>query len=179
MRLVPERERWLPEIAAQIPQLELVCDVTRNPLDTFLLAMLTIGADAAVHVEDDIVLTSHFLEKIEAEISSRPNILQQFFSLRKTDTELGSRLMPGRTFCMAQCFYLPAGYAEAVYDYYPSWPGRVVHGNSGSDLIVAGLLASRREKYWLHVPSLVQHRVARSAADPRRSSKRQSMSFRP
>ncbi len=178
MRSVPERQSWVPEVRQQIPHLEIVRDLTRNPLDTFLRAMLEIGRDAAVHLEDDIVLTSDFLTKIETEIARQPLVLQQFFSLRKNDHELGSRFMRGGTFCMAQCFYLPPGHADAIFDYYPHWPGREKH-RSGADLMVAGMLAQRREQYWLHVPSLVQHRVARSIADPRRSSRRQSVSFTP
>jgi hypothetical protein len=178
MRLVPERERWVPQIQAQIPELEVVRDTTRNAQDTFFRLLLEIGGDAAVHVEDDIVLTSDFLPKIEAAIAERPAVLQQFFSLRKSDAELGSRWMPGRSYCMLQCTYLPPGYAEAIYDYYPVWPERKVNRNS-CDLWIAYFLAARRERYWLHVPSLVQHRRARSAINPRRSSGRQSVSFQP
>jgi hypothetical protein len=180
MRLVPARAGWLPETLTQIPHLEKVLDLTRNPLDTFMRALLTIGDGPAVLIEDDVILTSGFMGKIEAAIAARPNVVQQFFSLRTRDAELGSRWMPGSSFCMGQCWHLPAGYAPAIYDYYPSWAGRAQHGlNSATDLIVAGFLASRRERYWLHVPSLVQHRRTRSVADPRRSSARQSPSFVP
>jgi hypothetical protein len=178
MRSVPERARWLPELQAQIPELEVVPDLTRNPVDTFMRLLMEIGSDAAVHIEDDVQLTGDFLSKIEAAIAERPAVLQQFFSLRKSDTELGSRWMPGRSYCMLQCTYLPPGYAEAIYDYYPLWPGRKIH-RSSCDLLIAGLLAERRERYWLYVPSLVQHRRVRSVIDPRRSSARQSVSFVP
>jgi hypothetical protein len=48
---------------------------------------------------------------------------------------------------------------------------------NGTDQMVCDFLKSRREKYWLHVPSLVDHRIAVSMIDPRRSSKRQSLTF--
>ncbi len=176
MLAVPEREVWIPEIQAQIPQLEVVRDLTRNVLDTFMRALLEVGDGPAVLLEDDILLTGDFVPKIESAIALRPTMLQQFFSLRKTDILLGSRLMPGPSFCMGQCYYVPGGFAAALYEYWPFWPGRYKHP-IGNDTVVAGFLASRREKYWLHVPSLVQHRIAKSAIDPRRSSRRQSPSF--
>ena len=178
MRLVPEREHWLPETLEQIPHLEPVRDATRNPLETFLRVLLAIGNDAAVHLEDDVILTREFVPKIEVAIAERPDVVQQFFSLRKADKARGSRWMAASSFLMAQCFYMPAGIATAIYDYYSSWPGRLVH-KYGSDVVIRDLLVSRRERYWLHVPSLVQHRIARSAVDPRRSSRRQSPSFVP
>jgi hypothetical protein len=177
LKLVPEREQWLGEIAAQIPQLEIVRDQTRNAMDTFMLALLTAGDDAAVHLEDDIELTGDFLAKIEPEIAQRPDRVIQFFSLRKNDAELGSREMPARSYLMNQCVYLPAGYAGELFAYQPGWM-RTHNDPNGCDLVVAHWLVERRERYWLHVPSLVQHRIARSVIDRRRSSKRQSPSFR-
>jgi hypothetical protein len=38
----------VPEITAQIPHLEVVGDVTRNAMDTFLLAMLESAGDARI-----------------------------------------------------------------------------------------------------------------------------------
>ena len=176
MRLVPEREKWVPETMAQIPHLEIVRDLTRNSRDTFLRAMLEIGDDGAVQIEDDVILTSNFLAKIEPEIAKRPRMLQQFFSLRKKDAELGSRLMPGRTYLMLQCTYFPPGYASGIYDFYPRWQKRMLNRHD-ADPLVRDFLIDRKAQYWLHVPSLVQHRIARSAIDKRRSSKRQSITF--
>jgi hypothetical protein len=42
---------------------------------------------------------------------------------------------------------------------------------------MADWLATRGERYWLHVPSLVQHRVVPSVINRRRSSRRQSVTF--
>ncbi len=181
MRLMPERAIWLPEIREQIPHLEVVHDLTRSAMETFLRALSEAGDEPHVMLEDDIQLTSDFLAKIESVIVSHPENVIQFFSLRKTDLEKGSRWMSGRTFLMNQCIYLPAGYAAQIYSFYPVWPIRmkplVLHG--GTDTLVQHWLTVRREKYWLHVPSLVQHRVAKSMIDPRRSSKRQSVTFVP
>ncbi len=178
MRLMPERAVWLPEIREQIPHLEVVHDLTRNEMETFLRALTEVGRDPIVMLEDDIQLTGDFRTNIEPVIAAHPKNVMQFFSLRKNDAEKGSRWMSGSTYLMNQCCYLPAGYAEQIYAYYPVWPSRRRDG-TGTDTIIANWLASRREKYWLHVPSLVQHRVAKSMIDPRRSSKRQSVTFVP
>lgn len=136
---------------------------------------MQIGDDPAVYLEDDIVLTGDFTAKVEAEIAARPGMVINFFGLRD-DAAKGSRAMAGSTFSMNQCFYLPRGYSSLLYDYFPRWPGRIIH-HSGCDLFIGDWLRSRAERYWQHVPSLVQHRVAKSVIDPRRSSKRQSRTF--
>jgi GR25 family glycosyltransferase involved in LPS biosynthesis len=182
IRAVPEREHWIGEIIRQIPHLEIVRDASRNAMETFLRALLEAGDAPAVHLEDDVVLTSDFLAKAEPVIAAHPDRIVQFFSLRKGDAETGSRWMPGRSFGMNQCFYLPAGYSDLLYEYCAAWPGLNTKANShfgGYDTMMAAWLGKRREQYWLHVPSLVQHRVTKSFIDPRRSSKRQSVSFRP
>ena len=175
MRLVPEREHWLPEILDQIPHLEIVRDHTRNARDSFLRNLLLVGDDAAVYLEDDIILTRDFTTKVEAVIAERPQHVINFFSLRD-DAAKGPRLMRGGSFSMNQCFYMPPGYASLLYDYHARWPERTLH-RAACDLFLGSWLKSRGESYWQHVPSLVQHRVARSVIDPRRSSKRQSRTF--
>jgi hypothetical protein len=178
IRAIDEREHFLPEIIEQIPHLEIVHDLSRNAMDTFLRALMHANGDPAVHLEDDSKLTSDFLAKIEPAIAVRPDRVVQFFSLRKGDEKAGSRWMPGRSFLMGQCFYLPPGYARALGQYYVRWPRRREHP-TGLDTMIADWLGDRQERYWLHVPSLVQHRDTPSAINPRRSSKRQSVTFRP
>jgi hypothetical protein len=180
LRLVPEREAWLPEMRKQIPQLEVVRDLTRDSNETFFLALMESEGEPAVHLEDDVQLTSDFLSKIEPVIAAHPDHVVQFFSLRKNDAELGPRWLAGRTFRMNQCFYLPAGYGDAIQAYYQRWPGRAKGHHlkgGGYDVLMADWLATRGERYWLHVPSLVQHRVVPSVINRRRSSRRQSVTF--
>jgi hypothetical protein len=85
LRLVPEREAWLPEMRKQIPQLEVVRDLTRDSNETFFLALMESEGEPAVHLEDDVQLTSDFLSKIEPVIAAHPDHVVQFFSLRKSD----------------------------------------------------------------------------------------------
>jgi hypothetical protein len=178
VRAMREREQFLDPIRAELPALEVVWDRSRNSMETWLRAMDYARNDAAVHLEDDILPTRGLLTKLATAVVAHPDHVIQFFSLRRSDRTLGSRWMAGNSFMMTQCFYLPPGYSGALHDYYPDWPNRHAHPD-GIDTQLNNWLATRRERYWLHVPSLVQHRVERSLIDPRRSSRRQSPTFVP
>lgn len=178
LRLVPERERWLPEFTAQIPHLEIVRDHGRDAFLTFLRALAQAGAAAAVHLEDDAQLTSGFVGKIEHEIAQRPTRLIQFFSRVKDDPARGSRERPAVSFYYNICFYLPAGYGAALYEYYPRWPRRRIARSGWYDTLIQDWLKERGERYWQHVPSLVQHRDLKSTI-PGHGGQRQSATFVP
>jgi hypothetical protein len=174
VRAVLEREHFVAELQRRLPCLEVCLDIKRNAMDTFLRALDMAGDDACVHMEDDTVLTSGFQQKAEAVIAQHPDRVIQFFSMRNADLTVGSRW--DRNFLMGQCFYLPAGASASVRRYHDRWPGKALHP-TGLDTMVGDWLRERREDYWLHVPSLVDHRQVRSAIDPRRSTKRQSKTF--
>jgi hypothetical protein len=159
-----------------LPEAEFFFDTTNNAMDTFLGAMVSAGDDPCVHMEEDIYLTVDFRNKLEVLISERPMDVIQFFSMRKADIEIGSRYDSGRTFMMNQCFYLPAGYSRMVHDYYPEWPQRKIH-KTGYDILIADFLKGRKEKYFIHVPSLVQHRRNVSIINSKRPNCRQSKTF--
>ena len=176
LRLVPEREHFLPAIQAQLPELEIIRDTKRDAMHTFLCALEAAGPDAVVHLEDDITLTRQFRIKLETvvKLMAKPCVIQ-FFSLR---TARPSCWMPGATFLMAQCFYMPAGYSQALLEYAPLWPLHSAEP-TGLDLMTAHWLKSRGERYWLAMPSLVQHNEVRSVIAARRSSRRISPTFKP
>lgn len=176
LRTCNGREQWRDELISQIQGLIVVQDKTSNAMQTFLEAMNIVGDCAAIHLEDDIILTSQFLPKIAATIQRIPNTVIQFFSMRSADLTIGSRYEPGRTFMMNQCFYLPIGYSRMIKDYYPIWPNKEKHP-TGYDILIADWLKSRKEKYYIYVPSLVQHRQCRSLINSRRSRSRQSLTF--
>jgi hypothetical protein len=178
VRAMREREPFLDPIRAELPALEVVWDRSHNAMETWLAAMDHAGNGAAVHLEDDILPTRGLLTKMATAVVAHPDHVIQFFSLRRSDRTLGSRWMAGGTFMMTQCFYLPPGYSAELSAYYPRWPRRHTD-QQGFDTKLHDWLASRRERYWLHVPSLVQHRVEPSLIDPRRSSRRQSPTFVP
>lgn len=174
VRAVPERAAFVEYLRERVPGAEFCFDENRNAMDTFLKALDMAGRDPVVHMEDDAVLSPDFQARLTEVISKRPERVVQFFSRRKADIETGSRW--DRNFMAAVCFYMPAGYSEEVRKYYEVWPDKQKHP-TGLDLMVHDWLRSRKEPHWIHVPSLVDHRVCKSAIDSRRSSKRQSLTF--
>jgi len=174
IRAVPTRPDYIAYLEQRIPRAEWCMDETRNAMDTFLKALGMAGDGPAVHMEEDILLTQEFEAKLEAAIAERPGSLIQFFSMRGKDVTIGSRW--DRSYMMNQCFYLPAGYSAMLREYWRRWDRKTEHP-TGSDTMLNDWLHSRKEAYWIHCPSLVDHRVCQSQIDPRRSSKRQSKTF--
>lgn len=174
VRAMPERVSFISYLREKLPTAEFCFDQKRDAMDTFVRAMEMAGDDPCLHMEEDVLLTQGFLDKVTAVIQSRPHEVIQFFSMRFADLNQGSRY-DGR-FIMAQCFYLPAGYSALIADFKQYWGGLQEHP-TGVDLMVNDFLRIRKEYYWIQVPNLVDHRVAKSMIDPRRSSKRQSKTF--
>jgi hypothetical protein len=165
---------YLSYLQARIPGLDVVTDLTGNAMDTYLASLIRQGADSAVHLEDDIILTKDFEAKIEMVIRHRRASVVQCFSMRKADLTEKSRW--DRTFSMNQCTYLPAGYAPLILAYAQHWCALHPEHPTGYDLLLHDWLRSRKEPHWISVPSLVQHRIGPSRIGPR-SSKRQSLTF--
>lgn len=181
----PKRQPFVAYLKRHLPQAEWCVDQRYhdpsliNRLKStynFLDALKMAGDGPCLHMEDDVILTKNFVAKAQAVIEEHPGVLVQFFSMRPTDLKLGSRW--DRKFMMNQCFYLPAGYSKLIEEYYWRWP--LLHDSNhlgGYDEMMQDWPKERREDYWLHVPSLVDHRVAPSIANPKRSPKRQSLTF--
>jgi len=176
IRAVKDRKEYIEYLERNLPEAEFVFDETKNAMDTFLKALFVAGDSPCVHMEEDIMVTRNFLDKLRKAIVERPNRVIQFFSMRKADIEIGSRYDYGRNFLMNQCFYLPRGYSKLILDYYDLWERKLEHP-TGCDIVVADFLKNKKEKYWIHVPSLVQHRQCKSLINPRRSAFRQSVTF--
>ena len=166
----------LSEYEKEIPNLEFARDRIHDAMDTFKLSLEMAGEDAVVNMEDDIILCKDFYNKIMKEIEKRPNEVIQFFSMRNDDLTIGSRYIPGRTFCMAQCFYIPKGMSKEVLDYMNKWT-RYEEEPNALDYLFADYLKENKIKYWNVCPNLVDHKIQKSRINPRRSSKRQSFTF--
>lgn len=175
IRTCDGREQYLAYLVQRIPDAVVVQDKTRNAMDTFRDALFVVGDGCAVHMEDDVILTQGFVDKLVNGIGDGKRVVQ-FFSIRKSDLKLGTRIEPGRTFLMGQCFYLPCGMSAEILEYSHSWHGLEKHP-TGLDTMVGDFLKERKLRYVMYVPSLVQHRNCRSAIDHRRSSSRQSPTF--
>jgi len=175
------REHLLPYLERHLPSRAEFCfdDTGAGAMGCFLKALELAGSDPCLHMEDDIVLTRDFESKVGEVVQAFPDAPIQFFSMRKADLTVGSRWEPGRTYLMNQCHYLPAGMGQSIYWHWHLWAEekKAKHPN-GTDALVQDYLASNRLRYWLHCPSLVDHRKVVSAIDPRRGkTNRQSFTF--
>lgn len=171
-----ERMEYHHYLQTRLPDLEWCFDRERSARDTFLRSLSMQGDDAALHLEDDVILTQHFQQKAVEIIQQHHDDVIQFFSMRKADLTIGSRWESGRTFMMNQCFYLPRHIASEMVDASKNWEGWKIHPN-GYDMFMADFMKARNIKYFLHVPSLVQHRIGKSLIDAMRSSRRISQTF--
>jgi len=176
VKAVPERADCVEYLQRHIPKLRVCWDEKRCAIDTFKRSLEMAGDDRCVHLEDDIWLTTDFTKKAIKEINTRPDAVIQFFSMRKKDLEIGSRW--DNNFLMNQCVYFPRGHSRLMLEFFDGWweQNQEDHPN-GTDQMVCDFLKARREKYWIHVPNLVDHRQQKSVIDPRRSSKRMSKTF--
>jgi hypothetical protein len=155
---------------------QFIKDEKHDAVDTWTRTLEAAGNDPVIVLEDDVQLTPNWREKIEAVIEEHSTQVIQFFSMRGADETVGSRLEPGRTFMMNQCYYLPAEWAHKLLLWLPSW--RELNPNeNGYDLAMAAFMKARGEKYWLSVPSLVQHEPWTSQIESRRPRNRQSRTF--
>ena len=162
----------MPKLPGAIP----IIDDGRGAMQTFLQALEEAGDSPALILEDDIVLTRNFYSKASRAIQQRPEQIIQFFSRSVRDWSLGTRKKAGSTFSMNQCTYFPAFVCPRIRAFYETWPARE-ENPTGYDIMIADFLADRSWGYWVHVPSLVEHRQVVSEINPRRSSKRQSTTF--
>lgn len=176
VKAVPSRMEMIEYLRKNLPQAEFCMDQKQDAFDTFLRSLEMAGDEPAIHMEEDVILTKGFYEKVHRAISQKPFNLIQFFSMRKKDLTEGSRW--DNNFLMNQCFYAPPTYSRQMRQFYDVWAVKNLKDHpNGTDQMVCDYLKAKKEKYWIHCPSLVDHRIAKSAIDPRRSSKRQSLTF--
>jgi hypothetical protein len=111
-------------------------------------------------------------------ISKYPDSLIQFFSMRKKDIEVGTRVERGSTFLMHQCYYLPKGMAKKIYEYSKEFYNRCELYTAPNDICTREFLSDNKLTYVIWVPNLVDHLVSVSMVDKRRSKYRQSKTFK-
>lgn len=176
IRACKERTDYIKQIVNHIPDAIIVWDQCGNAMETFYRALEAAGDAPVIHMEDDVLLAENFRAKAESIIAVHCNEVVQMFSMRKKDIAIGSRREPGRTFLMGQCFYVPQYLSADIRAYAGNWSRHQEHP-TGLDTMVSDYLRKNRLQYWLHVPSLVQHRECISLIDSRRSKYRQSPTF--
>jgi len=157
IRSVPDRIEYINYLKRVLPEAEWCMDKRYNlnidnklkSMLNFIDALLMSGDEPCIHLEEDIIITKDFINKINSVINQRPNELIQFFSMRKADVEIGSRY--DNNFMMNQCFYLPIGYGKLIANFYDTW-NKKIDLPSGYDIMMNDWLKSRKEKYWISVP---------------------------
>lgn len=175
IRAVKERKEYVDEILKQIPEAIVYYDEFGDAMKSYLhVCKNIIKGQPAVLLEDDIILTSDFKNKVEAVIEKYPKILINFFSLSKTKLE--PHFKKGREYCMNQCEYFPEGFSLKVVEAYETWPQRETEPNAYDYLV--GYAWGNSNPYLVWCPSLVQHRQVKSIINPKRSTKRQSVTFK-
>ena len=174
VRAVHEREEFVRKIKDQIPEAIVYYDENHDSMKAYLYVCENlINGSPAVMLEDDIILTSNFRGKIESVIKQYPDTLINFFSLSKKFTE--PHWKKGREYCMSQCEYFPLGFSKKVVSAYEKWPLKEKEPNAYDYLV--GYAWGYNNPYLVWCPSLVQHRQVKSIINPKRSSKRQSVTF--
>lgn len=156
---------------------QIVWDQTHNAFDTWRSVLKAVGDEPGIILEDDIYLVPNWRTRIEEVISEHPDEVIQFFSMRGKDLTEGSRSEPGRTFMMNQCYYLPAGVAKQLLEFSETWVEENPKYKTGYDVTMAKWMQQNKMRYWLHVPSLVQHEPWVSEINARRPRNRQSQTF--
>ena len=174
-----ERYQWAQELRDYLPEARLIEDREHNGYETFQRALEAQGSEDAWHLQDDAVLTSRWLQKARWERATHPDTVIQGFSRRCDDLTVGSRWMNARGFNYGICWFLPGRLAPGLLAFSRTWPRRPPVEKCSLDTMTADYLATVRERYWLVVPSLVQHREGPSMVDGRRARARQSKTFRP
>lgn len=173
---------WEPRRAVNAKRLAeaagglVIWDERQSIEDTFKRTLEAAGEGSGIFMQDDVRLTSDWARKVEAVIEEHRDSVCQFFSIRKSDLTAGARWERGSAYLMNQCYYLPATYAAQIREFAEDW-FRANPGHTGDDTCIAQFLKARRERYWHHVPSLVQHNEWVSAVAGARSSKRLSPTF--
>lgn len=149
----------------------VVWDHTHSPFTTFREALREFADGPGILLEDDVTLAPNWRDRVESVVSDHPLDVVRFFSYYSRDRELGSRRMPGHTYSQNQCVYFPSRLAHDFVTYTNTrWQGSVT-AEMYHDIIFGRFLTHRRQDYWLHVPSLVQHLPLPSAVSPTRRTR--------
>lgn len=168
--------RDISHIKAAIPDLKLCIDYRHDAMTNFFNS-ITFTENAAVHLEDDIELCDGFYEKILNAVAQYPDRVINFFSLRKKDYEIGHPFEEkGAKFMMNQCYYLPKGYGQRIYEYWKTWTRKQEHP-TGYDILMADWMKSEGIDYIQWFPHLVNHLEGTSLINPRRPKKRIDTKF--
>lgn len=180
------RSTWALEVAEQVgPPAIVVHDEHRSGYETYLdaLRVQVQHGVGAWHLEDDIILTSGWREKAEKAARDHGDTIITGFSNRRRDLD-GSHYESGGSFCMNQCYWVPAPHAQPLIDFSLRWEGRLnsygdLRRDTHYDWAMGDYMRSIKMRYWVVVPSIVQHRHAPSLLGHSNNPNRFSRTFQP
>ena len=173
---VESRRDFVEETLKQIPNAIVYYDEFGDAMKSYLyICENIIGDKPCVFLEDDIILTDGFVEKVESVIEEHPDMLINFFSLSKKFLE--PHYKKGSQFCMNQCVYFPKGFGTKVANSYEDWVKWDKGKNPTACDFLVGYAWGLNNDYLVWQPSLIQHRECKSMINSRRSTKRQSVTF--
>lgn len=181
-----ERYRWAQDLAAEVERdhavAYLVEDRAHSCVDTFMLALdrqIELGG-GAWHLEDDVELTSRWAFKARWVSQEKGRAIIQGFSRLKDDAAKGSR-WTRHQYYYNTCVWLPESVAKPLREHFGVWYAENRDKETGgSDTAINEFLRANGLRYWLAVPSLVQHRaVPSSIGGAGRTPNRQSPTFVP
>lgn len=179
------REHLLPPVIEQLPEAIINFDnftdcgkFQSTAWFNYQRSWLLAGDDSCVQMDDDIILTNDFKTKILDAIAMYPNYVIQFFSMRIKDLTIGTRIEHGSTFMMQQCYYLPKGIAKGIYEYSKKFYFRTEHTHCPTDICIAEYFKKHDMNYIIWCPNLVDHIGVQSKINKKRTSKRQSKTFK-
>ena len=177
LRTCKGREEYADYVKRIIPSVEISFDQGKGAMSNFIQSLEMSGDDAVVNLEDDIWITNNFETKLNDAIANLQDFCVQFFSMRKADLTIGSRWDYGRSYLMAQCTYFPKKMSKGILAFSKKYDN-IDHKSHPLDSMFADYLYKTKQKYWIHCPSLVDHRIGKSMIDPKRAStNRQSFTF--
>tara|TARA_R110000823_G_scaffold25723_7_gene75753 strand:+ start:176 stop:736 length:561 start_codon:yes stop_codon:yes gene_type:complete len=169
---VPERSHYLDHFREKLSDPIFVYDEVRSAMDTFLRALAKVNNEPAFLFQDDAIIANNFEKQASPIVRDKPLSLIQFFSMRNADIDIGSRW--DNNFLMLQGIYIPPNMSAALIHFHSNyWVPNNCEGHkpvSALDSMVCSYLKKTKQKYWIVVPNLVDHKAGPSAIDSRRSS---------
>lgn len=131
----------------------IVIECDGHPMETFRRCLIE---EAHWHLEDDVILAPDFTIRAMALIDMHGEMI-----IRGFGTGHHHGLMAASSYLSNLCVWLPRGYGPAIAEFARTW-NRLEEHPTGFDLVIRDWLVSRRERYWLEMPSLVQHHAGPS-----------------
>jgi hypothetical protein len=155
------RAQTMAALMAALPE-AIVVECDGQPMETFRRTLIEA---AHWHLEDDVILAPDFVARVRELVCAHGERVIRGFSTRHY-----CGLMPASSYLCNLCAYLPRGYGPMIAEFSRTWR-RLANHPTGFDLVIRDWLVSRRERYWLASPSLVQHAHGRSLLGRRSMSR--------